>query len=136
MTILPDEDLPFDTSMLDGLASVSIRVGLNLQKGQDLIITSPVEALPLVRRLAAEAYRNGAGFVTTLLSDDQLALARFENATDESLDRAPGWMFEAMGKAVAFGTAKALASHRRKKHGLRNGVKDYIDGSGFKIDHM
>ncbi|MDP6212265.1 MAG: aminopeptidase [Candidatus Thalassarchaeaceae archaeon] len=110
MTILPDEDLPFDTSMLDRLASVSIRVGLNLQKGQDLIITSPVEALPLVRRLAAEAYRNGAGVVTTLLSDDQLSLARFENATDESLDRAPGWMFEAMGKAFKDNTARLAVS--------------------------
>lgn len=110
MTILPDGDLPFDTSMLDRLASVSIRVGLNLQKGQDLIITSPVEALPLVRRLAAEAYRNGAGVVTTLLSDDQLSLARFENATDESLDRAPGWMYEAMGKAFNDNTARLAVS--------------------------
>lgn len=110
MTILPDGDLPFDTSMLDRLASVSIRVGLNLQKGQDLIITSPVEALPLVRRLAVEAYRNGAGVVTTLLSDDQLSLARFENATDESLDRAPGWMYEAMGKAFNDNTARLAVS--------------------------
>ena len=67
MTILPDEDLPFDTSMLDRLAEVSIRVGLNLQPEQDLIISAPVEALPLVRRLAAEAYRKGAGVVTTFL---------------------------------------------------------------------
>ena len=86
MVILPDEDLPFDANMLDRLAEVSIRVGLNLQPGQDLIISAPVEALPLVRRLASEAYRNGAGVVTTFLSDDQLTLARFENATDESLD--------------------------------------------------
>ena len=105
MTILPDEDLPFDATMLDRLAEVSIRVGLNLQPEQDLIISAPVEALPLVRRLAAEAYRNGAGVVTTLLSDDQLTLARFENASDESLDRAPGWMFEAMGAAFNDNTA-------------------------------
>jgi len=110
MTILPDEDLPFDASMLDRLAAVSIRVGLNLQPGQDLIISSPVEALPLVRRLAAEAYRNGAGVVTTLLSDDQLSLARFENATDDSLDRAPDWMFEAMGKAFNDNTARLAVS--------------------------
>ena len=43
----PDEDLPFDTHMLDRLAEVSIRVGLNLQEGQDLIITASVESLPL-----------------------------------------------------------------------------------------
>ena len=110
MTILPDKDLPFDATMLDRLAEVSIRVGLNLQPEQDLIISAPVEALPLVRRLAAEAYRNGAGVVTTLLSDDQLTLARFENASDESLDRAPGWMFEAMGAAFNDNTARLAVS--------------------------
>ncbi len=110
MVILPDEDLPFDANMLDRLAEVSIRVGLNLQPGQDLIISAPVEALPLVRRLASEAYRNGAGVVTTFLSDDQLTLARFENATDESLDRAPGWMFEAMGEAFNDNTARLAVS--------------------------
>ena len=110
MVILPDEDLPFDANMLDRLAEVSIRVGLNLQPGQDLIISAPVETLPLVRRLASEAYRNGAGAVTTFLSDDQLTLARFENATDESLDRAPGWMFEAMGEAFNDNTARLAVS--------------------------
>ena len=110
MVILPDEDLPFDANMLDRLAEVSIRVGLNLQPGQDLIISAPVEALPLVRRLASEAYRNGAGVVTTFLSDDQLTLARCENATDESLDRAPGWMFEAMGEAFNDNTARLAVS--------------------------
>ena len=58
MAILPDSDLPFDVQMLDRLAEVSIRVGLNLQEGQDLIITGPVEALPLIRRISAEAYKN------------------------------------------------------------------------------
>ena len=64
MAILPDSALPFDASMLDRLAMVSIRVGLNLQEGQDLIITGPVEALPLIRRISAEAYKNGAGAVS------------------------------------------------------------------------
>ena len=72
MDILPDKDLPFDINMLDRLAEVAIRVGLNLQAGQDLIITGPVEALPLIRRISAEAYKNGAGVVSTILSDDEL----------------------------------------------------------------
>ena len=44
---------------LDRLAEVAIRVGLQLQKGQELVITSPVEALPLVRRITAHAYKAG-----------------------------------------------------------------------------
>ena len=34
---------------LDRLAEVAIKVGLGLRKGQELVITAPVEALPLVR---------------------------------------------------------------------------------------
>ena len=106
----PDEDLPFDTQMLDRLAEVSIRVGLNLQKGQNLIITAPVESLPLVRRLSAEAYKSGAGVVSTLLSDDLLSLTRYEHASDESLDSAPSWMFNGMAEAFDNNTARLAVS--------------------------
>jgi aminopeptidase len=40
---------------LDRLAEVAIRVGLRLQKGQELVLTAPIEALPLVRRITAHA---------------------------------------------------------------------------------
>ena len=110
MTILPDSDLPFDVNMLDRLAEVSIRVGLNLQKGQDLIITGPIEALPLIRRISAVAYKNGAGVVSTILSDDELQLIRYKHASDESLDRAPDWMFKAMGEAYNDNTARLAIS--------------------------
>jgi len=110
MTVLKDGDLPFDAKMLDRLAEVSIRVGLNLQVGQDLLITAPVESLPLVRRLAAEAYRNGAEVVTTLLSDDEVALSRFQYASDESLDRSANWIFEGMAEAFDSNTARLAIS--------------------------
>ena len=110
MNILPDKDLPFDVKMLDRLAEVAIRVGLNLQEGQDLIITGPVEALPLIRRISAEAYRNGAGIVSTILSDDELQLTRYQHATDESLDSAQEWIFKAMGEAYNNNTARLAIS--------------------------
>jgi len=110
MTAPSDEDLPYETEMLDRLAEVSIQVGLNLQKGQDLIITAPVEALPLVRRLSAEAYRRGAGIVTSMLSDDILTLDRYRFASDESLDAAPDWMFNAMANAFDNNTARLAVS--------------------------
>ena len=110
MTILPDSDLPFDVNMLDRLAEVSVRVGLNLQEGQDLIITGPIEALPLIRRISAVAYKNGAGVVSTILSDDELQLTRYKHASDESLDRAPDWMFKAMGEAYNDNTARLAIS--------------------------
>jgi aminopeptidase len=58
--------LSFDEK-LDRLAEVAVRVGLGLRAGQELVLTAPIEALPLVRRITDHAYRAGALLVTTLL---------------------------------------------------------------------
>jgi len=91
---------------LDRLAEVAIKVGLGLSKGQELVITAPVEALPLVRRIAEHAYKAGSALVTPLFSDDALTLQRFAHAPDESFDRASGWLFDGMAKAFGNGAAR------------------------------
>ena len=62
---------PINPDLLDRLAEVAVRTGLNLQPGQDLLLTAPTSALPFVRRVAVHAYRAGAGVVTPLLSDEE-----------------------------------------------------------------
>jgi aminopeptidase len=91
---------------LDRLAEVAIKVGLGLQKGQEVVITAPVEALPLVRRINAHAYQAGATLVTPLLSDDALTLQRFQYAPNESFDKASGWLFDGMASAFKNGAAR------------------------------
>jgi aminopeptidase len=95
-----------DPVKLDRLAEVAIKVGLNLQAGQDLLLTAPAAALPLVRRIAEHAYKAGAGLVTPFLSDEEVTLARFRFAPDASFDRAAGWLYEGMAKAFAANTAR------------------------------
>lgn len=97
---------PVSTEALDKLAEVAVRVGLNLQEGQDLVVTAPVEALPLVRRITAAAYRAGAGLVTPILSDSGIALARFENANDASFDKAADWLYAGMAEAYKKNAAR------------------------------
>ena len=53
-----------ESAELDKLAELSIKTGVALQPGQDLLITAPLEAAPLVRRLAYHAYREGAKIIT------------------------------------------------------------------------
>jgi aminopeptidase len=101
----PFETLNFDQK-LDRLAEVAIRVGLNLREGQELVLTAPTDALPLVRRVVEQAYKAGAKFVTTLLSDDALALARFRSAPDASFDYAPEWYFDGIANAFRSGVAR------------------------------
>ncbi|MDP1732414.1 MAG: aminopeptidase [Devosia sp.] len=97
-----------DPVKLDKLAQVAIQVGLQLQRGQDLVLTAPVAALPLARRIAEHAYKAGAGLVIPIFSDEEITLSRYRNAPDESFDRAAGWLYEGMAKAFS-GNAARLA---------------------------
>ena len=99
-------DPVIDPARLARLADVAVNVGLNLQPGQDLVLTAPAEALPLVRAVAASAYHAGAGVVTPLLSDDEVARARFRNAHDDSFDRAADWLYQGMANAFDQGAAR------------------------------
>ena len=103
----PDQLHPsIDPVRLDRLAETAVRVGLALAPGQPLVMTAPVEALPLVRRIARHAYAAGASLVTPLLSDPGVTLARFEAGADASFDAAPGWLYDGMGRAFDDGAAR------------------------------
>ncbi|AMJ61825.1 aminopeptidase [Bosea sp. PAMC 26642] len=97
---------PIDSAKLDRLAQVAVKVGLNLQEGQDLFLTAPLAAMPLVRRIAEHAYKAGAGLVIPMLSDEETTLARYKYASDASFDRAPGWLYDGVAKAFAANTAR------------------------------
>jgi aminopeptidase len=91
---------------LDQLARVAIEVGLGLERGQELVMTAPLEAIALARRITEQAYRAGASLVTTFYSDDEAALMRFHYAPEEAFDRAAGWLYEGMGAAYRGGAAR------------------------------
>ncbi|WP_132664115.1 aminopeptidase [Rhizobium sp. PP-CC-3G-465] len=99
---------PIDSRKLEKLAEVAVKIGLGLERGQDLVITAPIAALPMVRLITKHAYLAGAGLVTTFYSDEESTLARYEHAPDESFDRASNWLYEGMAKAYA-GNAARLA---------------------------
>ena len=97
---------PIDPVKLDRLAEVAIKVGLQLKPGQDLLVTAPTVALPLVRRIAEHAYKAGAGLVTPIMSDEAVTLSRYRFGQDEGFDRAADWLYEGMSKAFAGNTAR------------------------------
>jgi aminopeptidase len=91
---------------LDRFAEVAVRVGLNINKGQEVVITAPVDALPLARRIVEQAYKAGAILVTTFYGDDVNTLSRFKYASDESFDYAAKWMADATAAAHKSGAAR------------------------------
>lgn len=91
---------------IDKLANLAIKRGVGLQKGQNLLITAPIESLPLVRKIAEHAYKEGASIVTPLFTDSDITLSRFKYAPDESFDTATDWLFNGMGAAFDNNTAR------------------------------
>jgi aminopeptidase len=91
---------------LDRFAEVAVRIGLNLRAGQELLISAPLEAVPLVRRITEHAYKAGALLVTTFYGDDPAILARYQYAEDASFDHAAQWMADAMAAAYRGGAAR------------------------------
>ncbi len=99
-------EINIDNENLDKLAYLSIKRGVSLQKGQNLLITAPLESLPLVRKICAYAYKEGANIVTPLFSDSDITLSRFKYARDESFDKAANWLYNGMGEAFDDNTAR------------------------------
>ena len=95
-----------DTNNIDKLAHLSIKRGVALQKGQNLLITAPLESLPLVRKIAEYAYKEGAGLVTPLFNDSDITLSRFKYGNDESFNVAANWLYNGMGEAFDNNTAR------------------------------
>jgi aminopeptidase len=91
---------------LDLLAEVAVKVGLGLREGQELVMTAPLEALPLVRRITEHAYKAGGSLVTALLSDEETTLMRFQHGHADTFDKASGWLFEGMASAFKSGAAR------------------------------
>jgi len=91
---------------IDKLANLAVKRGVGLQKGQSLLITAPIEALPLVRKISEHAYKEGAHIVTPLFTDSEITLSRFNYAPNESFDVATDWLYNGMGEAFDNNTAR------------------------------
>ncbi|MFX0034127.1 MAG: aminopeptidase [Candidatus Hermodarchaeota archaeon] len=88
---------------LEKYAEVILNVGLNLQKGQRLLIGAsnpsnrgtPLELASFVRVIVRKAYQMGARFVEVLWDDPQLRLIRFMHAPRDSFEELATWRREA-----------------------------------------
>ena len=99
-------EFKINENKIDKLANLAVKRGVGLQKGQNLLITAPIESLPLVRKIAEHAYKEGASIVTPLFTDSEITLSRFKYAPDESFDSATDWLFNGMGEAFDNNTAR------------------------------
>lgn len=84
---------------LEKYAEIILKIGLNLQPGQHLLIGAPntyqygapIELAPLIRVIAKKAYQIGASFVEVMWDDEQLKLIRFQHAPRDSFEEYATW---------------------------------------------
>ena len=72
-------------NLLKEFAKLAIRVGINIQPKQYLIVNAPVEAYEFVRTVVEEAYNAGAGNVIINWKDDTVNSLYYQNVSDEVL---------------------------------------------------
>ena len=90
MQWVADMTTEFDLK-LEKYAELIVKVGLNIQSGQRLFVYASLTAAPLVRLIAAAAYRFGSPLVSVLWDDEQLILARFQHAPRDSFEEYETW---------------------------------------------
>ncbi|SFT29223.1 aminopeptidase [Paenibacillus sp. BC26] len=91
--------------MLNKYAELVVRVGVNVQVGQVLIVHAPIETAELTRLIVAKAYEAGAKFVIVEWDDDAVTRARYEKASDDSFDYYPQWLADSMVRFAEEGGA-------------------------------
>lgn len=76
---------------LNDYAKLCVKVGINLQPGEPLVINAPVEGVDFVRLVAKHAYEAGASEVHVNWNDEILTKLKYENAPMEVFENFPKW---------------------------------------------
>lgn len=75
-------------------AALIIKKGVDLQRGQPLLLICPIELRPLAHEVAHCAYENGASEVITIWGDDVLTRMHFDYAPLSSFETFPPYLVE------------------------------------------
>jgi len=79
---------------LQRYAELAVRVGANVQSGQDAVVTCLVEHAEIAQAIAREAYRAGARHVIVLYGDLHLWRATIELGPEEELGWSPPYLLD------------------------------------------
>ena len=97
------------SSRLSSYADLIVRVGANVQPGQQVFVDSAIEHAELVRAIARSAYEAGAAYVDVRYIDPHVRKALIDLAPDETLTATPAWLLERV-EALADGGALIMVA--------------------------
>lgn len=90
---------------LEKYAELIVKIGVNVQQGQEVFVTGAVDQAALVRLVASKAYAAGASNVHVDWTDDSLSRLKYEKAADEVFTRFPEWETDKRNSFVGRGAA-------------------------------
>ena len=85
---------------IERYAELAVRVGANVQPGQEVFVQGLIEHAELVRALTRQAYKAGASYVNAVYSDQHVRRAMIELGPDEALTYSPEWLKTLTGAAA------------------------------------
>ncbi|WP_176718863.1 aminopeptidase [Caloranaerobacter ferrireducens] len=83
-----------DNISLEKYARLVVKTGINIQKNQILVITSPIECDSFARMVAKVAYQEGAKDVVINWIDELFSKIRYMHAPEEVFEEFPQWKKE------------------------------------------
>ena len=86
---------------LNAYAELLVKVGVNVQPGQKLLVRTSTAAVPLTRKIVELAYQAGSPYVEVMWSDDGVTKARFKHAPADSFATIPRYRAEALNQLAA-----------------------------------
>lgn len=97
--------MPEFQRMLCNYAELIVKIGVNVQKEQTLIVNATIDAAELVRLVVAKAYEAGAYTVKVNWTDDTVSRLRYDLAAEASFLDEPKWFAGEMLELVEKGAA-------------------------------
>lgn len=92
-------------TMLKKYAELAVKVGVNIQEGQTLILNAPIAAAEFAREVSKAAYGAGAKNVHIEWSDEECTLIKYLLAPEETLKTFPKWKADGLVSMVKEGAA-------------------------------
>src|SRR3954452_17218211 len=83
-----------DEKLLEKYADLVVRVGANVQEGQDGVVFALVEHAPFARALVRAAYGAGARYAIAAYGDQYVKRELIAHGSDETLEWSPAWELE------------------------------------------
>ena len=103
-------------------AELAVKVALNVQPGQRVMIIGPLanggaslESAPLARQIAAAAYRAGSPLVETIYGDEVQQSFRFKHAPRESFSSFSAWLPQRAVRACARRSRRPVDQRQRSR---------------------